>query len=324
MLEVRDREPPVPKPGELLIDVEAAGVNFSDLLVRVGLHPNAPKPPAVMGYEVAGTVSAETPSVGRFRAGDRVAAFVRGGGYAERALARPGDVFELPDALSFAEGAAIPLGFATAYAALVRYGGCLPGERVLIHGASGGVGSAATIVARSHGLEIWGTASPAKHEAVRALGAERVIDYTARGWERGLPGFDLIMDALGGSSFRRSYRLLRPGGRLVCYGASAILEGERRNLLTALRTIVRTPRFNPMRQIQHSKTVIGLDTIAIWEEKGSLAELIQPLAPLIASGEVKPPVAASFSFSEAPAAHRLMTRRRPPGKVVLVPRAHDS
>jgi NADPH:quinone reductase-like Zn-dependent oxidoreductase len=223
---------------------------------------------------------------------------VRRGGYAERAVVRAGDLLHLPAGLSFAEGAAIPLGFATAYAALVRYGGALPGERVLIHGVGGGVGSAATIVAKAEGLEVWGTASPGKHDALRALGVDHPVDYTAVGWERDLPSFDLIMDALGGKSFRRSYQLLRAGGRLICYGASGVLKGERRNVVTALRTLVRTPRFNPMKQIQHSKTVIGLDTIAVWEEKGSLAELLQPLAPLVASGKAKPPVAATFPFGE--------------------------
>lgn len=318
VLELRDWEEPAAGSGEVPIEVEAAGINFSDVLARVGLYPNAPKPPAVLGYEVAGTVAADAAG---FRAGERVAAFVRRGGYAERAVARAGDVLRLPDGVGFEEGAAIPLGFATAYGALVRYGAGRPGERVLVHGAAGGVGSAATLLAKSEGLEVWGTASPGKHGALRAAGVDHPLDYTAAGWDRDLPGFDLVLDALGGASFRRSYRLLRAGGRLVCYGASGVLRGERRNVVTALRTLVRTPRFNPMRQLQDSKAVIGLDTIAIWEEKGSLAELMQPLAPLVESGRARLPVAATFAFEDAAAAHRLMTGARRPGKVVLVPGA---
>ncbi|HEX2085697.1 MAG TPA: zinc-binding dehydrogenase, partial [Solirubrobacteraceae bacterium] len=308
VLRVEERPDPVPGDGEVLIEVAAAGISYSEVLARVGLYPKAPEPPAVLGYDVAGTVAGTA---------ERVAAFVRHGGYAERAVAHADDVLSLPDELTFEEGAAIPLAFATAYGALARYGGGQPGERVLVHGAAGGVGTAATALARELGLEVWGTASTGKQDLLRELGVHHPLDYTAQGWDERLPPFDIVMDALGGRSFAHSYRLLGAGGRLVCYGASNVLSGDRRNVLRAAATIARTPRFNPMRLLKESRTVIGLDTIELWDRKGSLGELIRPLAPLVAEGRVKPKVAATFPLAEAPAAHRHLSERRQPGKVVL-------
>lgn len=319
VLRVEEREPPEPREGQVLVDVRAAGVNFSDMLMRIGLHPHSPKPPAVVGYEVAGTVSPDGPVCGDLAVGDRVAAFVPEGGYAEQAAVGVGDVVRLPDSLSFEQGAAIPLSFATAYGALKRYGGCQAGEQILIHGATGGVGSAAAKIARRLGLEVWGTAAPSKQDYLLELGVEHPVDYTAAGWEEDIPALDLVMDHLGGASFRHSYDLLGTGGRLVCFGASSVVKGERRNLLAAAKTMLRTPRFNPMKQLSDSKTVIGLDTIALWKAKKSMSDLLQPIAPLVANREIEPTVGACFPFAEAPEAHRMMTEHRNIGKIVLVP-----
>ena len=213
VLEVQQRPDPVAGAGQVLIEVRAAGVNFADLMARLGFYPDAPKPPCVVGYEVAGTITALGEGVGDgLSVGDRVIAPVRFGGYAERVSAQADGVVGLPESLSFEQGAAIPINYVTAWEALVRAGNLQPGERVLIHAAAGGVGIAATQIARRVGAEIWGTASPSKHEAIRGFGVEHPIDYTRSGWERSVPKLDLVMDALGGASFRRSYGLLRGGG----------------------------------------------------------------------------------------------------------------
>jgi NADPH:quinone reductase-like Zn-dependent oxidoreductase len=319
VLEVQQNESPVPGKGEVLVDVRAAGVNFSDLLIRVGLHPHPPDLPMVLGYEVAGTVAALGPEVSGVDAGQRVAAFVPRGAYAEQAVAAARDTVSLPADMSFEEGAALPLSAATAYGCLVRYGACQTGERILIHGAAGGVGLAASGLASMLGLEVWGTASARKHDAIRKLGVDHPIDYTRDGWQRDVPPLDLVLDSIGGKSFRRSYDLLRPGGRLVCIGASSVLAGERRNLLTAIRMLVTTPRFNPMKQLGDSKTVIGFDSIKLWEDRGDLADLLDPVADRLASGGWAPKVAATFPFSDASAAHRYLTESTNIGKVVLVP-----
>jgi NADPH:quinone reductase-like Zn-dependent oxidoreductase len=318
VLQVQEKPDPAPGSGEVLIDVRASGINFADVMARMGLYPDAPKPPCVVGYEVAGTVASVGPGVDSIAVGERVAAPVRFGGYAERAIASAAGVFALPDQVGFEAGAAIPVNYATAWEGIVRTGNVQPGERVLIHSAGGGVGIAATQLAKRAGAEVWGTASPGKHAAIRGFGVDQPIDYTSKGWERGLPKFDLVMDAIGGASFRRSYKLLRAGGRLVCFGASGLVAGSERNLIAAARTAVQMPWFNIIRQMSASKSVIGLNVLTLWDEHGS-GRWAGPLTALIEEGTVAPVVAQAFSFDRAADAHRFITERRNVGKVVLTP-----
>jgi NADPH:quinone reductase-like Zn-dependent oxidoreductase len=320
VLEVQERPDPQPGRDEILIDVKAAGINFADTMARVGLYPDAPKLPAVVGYEVAGTIAALGDGVdGGLSVGQRVVAPTRFGGYAEKAVAKGDGVVPLPDALSFEEGAAIPITYTTAWEALIKQGHLEAGERVLIHAAAGGVGIAATQIAKRTGAEVWGTASRGKHEAIRGFGVDHPIDYTQRGWHRAVPPLDLVMDAIGGASFRRSYKLLRAGGRLVCFGASGVMAGESRNLLAAAQTALRMPRFNLIKQMSDSKTVIGLNVLTLWDEFQTAARWTPALRELLADGTIKPVVAQSFSFEQAPDAHRFISERRNVGKVVLVP-----
>jgi NADPH:quinone reductase-like Zn-dependent oxidoreductase len=320
VLQVQERPaPPRPPAGRVLVDVRAAGVNFAETMARVGLYPDAPKPPCVLGYEVAGDVAAVGADVDGVAEGDRVMAGVRFGGYSEQVIVSADDVVPLPRRLSYEEGAAIPVNYATAWTGLRRYGGLQAGERVLVHAAAGGVGIAATQIAKRHGAEVYGTASPSKHEAIRAQGVDHAVDYRQRGWERGLPRFDLVMDAIGGRSFRSSYELLRPGGRLVAFGAAAVVSGEKRNLVAAARTAVSMPRFNLIKQMSQSKTVVGLNVLTLWDEAGSLAPWIAPLRGLMEDGTIQRVVAEAVPFDRAPEAHRILAERRNVGKVVLVP-----
>lgn len=320
VLQVQERPAPDrPLGGQVLIDVRAAGINFADTMARVGLYQDAPKPPCVVGYEVAGEVAAVGPGVEGIAEGDRVVAGTRFGGYAEQVVVKASDTFRVPDDMSFEEATAVPVNYATAWAALLRYGALRAGERVLIHAAAGGVGTAATQIAKREGAEIHGTASPGKHDAIRANGVDHAIDYTQPGWERDLPKFDLVLDAIGGRSFRTSYDLLRPGGRLVAYGASAVSPGEKRSVVAALRTVVRMPRFNLVKQMSESKAVIGLNMLRIWDDKGSLDEAREPLEEMLRDGTIRPLVAQSFPFERAPEAHRMLAERGNVGKVVLVP-----
>jgi NADPH:quinone reductase-like Zn-dependent oxidoreductase len=319
VLQVREQPDPTVGPGEVRIAVAAAGVNFADVMARMGLYQDAPKPPCVVGYEVAGTVLELGEGVNGLSHGQRVLAGTKFGGYASQVVIPADDAVPLPDGLTFEQGAAIPVNYTTAWAALVGYGNLQRSERVLIHSAGGGVGIAATQIAKRAGAEVYGTASPAKHERIAALGVDHPLDYTREGWEKGLPKFDIILDAIGGKSFRRSYEMLRPGGRLVAFGASAVVSGQRRNLVTALRAVLRMPRFNMIKQMSDSKAVIGLNMLTLWEDRKTLDPWIVPLQELLADGTIKPVVGGEFSFDEAGAAHTMITERRNIGKVVLVP-----
>jgi NADPH:quinone reductase-like Zn-dependent oxidoreductase len=319
VLQVQDAPDPALGPGEVRIEVAAAGVNFADVMARMGLYPDAPKTPCVIGYEAAGTITELGADVQGLSHGQRVVAGTKFGGYASQVAVPAHDVVVLPDGLTFEQGAAIPVNYATAWAGLIRYGGLEAGERVLIHAAAGGVGIAATQIAKRAGAEVYGTASPGKHAAIEGFGVDHALDYTKPGWESGLPKFDVILDAIAGKSFRRSYSMLRPGGRLVAFGASALVSGQRRNLFTALSTVVRMPRFSMIKQMSESKAVIGLNMLSLWKDRETLEPWIGPLREMLDDGTIKPVVAGEFSFNDAGQAHTMITERRNVGKVVLVP-----
>jgi NADPH:quinone reductase-like Zn-dependent oxidoreductase len=324
VLQVQDRPDPQngapPSPGRVRVAVRAAGVNFADTLARVGLYEDAPKPPCVVGYEVAGTITAVGDGVDPARVGERVMAGSRFGGYAELVDVGAADAIALPEALSFEQGAAIPVNYATAWAALHGYGSLRAGERVLVHAAAGGVGIAALQLAKAAGAEVHGTASPGKHARLAELGLDRAIDYRRDGWWKGLGPYDLVLDAIGGASFARSYRLLRPGGRLVAYGASSVQEGEKRSLRTAAPQALRMLRgFNLIKQMSDSKAVIGLNMLRLWDDRGTLEPWVAPLAAALADGTVAPVVHAAVPFADAAQAHRILAARQNVGKVVLVP-----
>jgi NADPH:quinone reductase-like Zn-dependent oxidoreductase len=324
VLRVQERPDPQPGRGQVRVRVRAVGVNFADLLARVGLYPEAPKPPCVVGYELAGEVDSVGEGVDGLAVGDRVMGGCRFGAYAELAVADAEALVPLPDVWSFAEGAAMPVAYSTAYAALIRYGSLHAGERVLIQAAAGGVGIAATQIAKLVGAEVYGTASPAKHEALRSLGLDHPLDYrNLRGELRRITGerqpLDLALDALGGRSFRRSFSMLRPGGRLVCFGASDVQSGERRHPLRALRTLAEMPRYSVLRLMSQSKSVIGLNMLTLYDSKRTLDDFIEPLSGWLEQGDIRPVVAATFPLEQGPAAHRYIHERRNVGKVVLEP-----
>ena len=331
VLEVRELpDPPVGR-GDVRISVKAAGINFADTMARVGLYPDAPKLPCVVGYEVAGEVETVGEGVEGFTVGDRVVGATRFNGHAELVSVPAEQVLALPHGVSFEEGAAFPVNYGTAYAALVIMGGLKATERVLIHAAAGGVGIAATQIARGIGAEIFGTASGSKHDAIREQGVDHPIDYRTADFEEEVrrltngEGVDVIMDALGPTSFRKDYRLLRQGGRLIMYGASELQTGSgKRDFVGAVRSIARMPLatmpwWKSVGLMYENKGVFGLNMLSWWDREGNLDRVTEPLLAGFEKGELKPIVAEAFPFDRAADAHRFIEERRNVGKVVLVP-----
>jgi NADPH:quinone reductase-like Zn-dependent oxidoreductase len=319
-LQVQERpDPPPPEAGEVTVAIAATGVAFSEVAARLGIYPPAPKPPTVLGTDIAGTVAAVGAGVDSLSAGDRVFGVTRYGGYAERANTLADNLRRLPERLSFEQGAAIGINYATAWLALVSHGGIRyqRGARVLLHAAAGGVGIAATQIAKRYGAEVWGTASASKHDAIRGLGVDHAVDYRVRGWDNDLPSFDVILDPIGGPNWKISYRLLRPGGRTIVYGASAVVADGRRSLRAFAKAAVQMPRRNLLRQMWDSKAVVGLMMPTLWDDRGSYGPFLEPLLELIDDGAIDPVIDATFGFDEAPEAHRRLADRRNVGKVVL-------
>jgi NADPH:quinone reductase-like Zn-dependent oxidoreductase len=323
VFEVREAPDPVPQDAEVRIRVRAAGINFADVLARLGLYPDAPRPPVVVGYEVAGHVDATGSGVTGFSPGDRVVAMTRFGGYADTVVVPAAQAFRFPDFLSDAEAAAVPVNYLTAAIALYRMAAVSPGETVLIHNAGGGVGIAATQLARLRRAVVIGTASAFKHDALRSFGVEHVIDYRhadvgseVQRITRGR-GVDVILDPIGGHSFNASYRMLAPLGRLILFGLSAAAPGETRNLWRAFRAWMATPRFDPLSLINRNRGVFGLNLGHLWDSQRQLAPLLEMLFSELHAGRLRPVVARTFPLEKVADAHRFIQARQNIGKVVL-------
>ena len=322
VFELREAPDPVPRGDEVRVAVRAAGVNFADVMARIGLYPDAPKPPLVVGYEVSGIVDAVGQGVTRVREGDRVVALARFGGYATNVLVPESFAFPLRANVSDPEAAALPVNYLTALIALYRLANIAEGETVLVLGAGGGVGIAATQLAKLRGATIIGTASPAKHDALRRLGVDHLLDRGAdiaaevRGITSGR-GVDVVLDPIGGKSFATSYRVLAPLGRLVIYGVSTIAPGERRSWWHAVKTMLQMPKFQPLSLMNKNRGVFGLNLAHLWDERQKLGEAMQILIHELEAGRIRPVVAKTFPLEHAADAHRFIQSRSNIGKVVL-------
>jgi NADPH:quinone reductase-like Zn-dependent oxidoreductase len=314
---------PPPSPDEVRVAVRAAGINFADVLARIGLYPDAPKPPFVAGYEVAGLVAETGSNVRHLHEGDRVVALTRFGGYASEVVVPATRVFPAPGGIEDAEAAALPVNYLTALLALYKLANVSAGETVLIHGAGGGVGIAAIQLAKLRRAVIIGAASAAKHPAIRSFGADHTIDPRSTdltGAVKDLTqgrGVDIVLDPIGGKSFKTSYRLLAPLGRLVVYGMSAIAPGPRRSWWRAARTILQTPSFKPLSLMNRNKGVFGLNLAHLWDEHQKLDAAMQLLLHEVDGKRIRPVVARTFPLEQAGEAHRYLQSRANVGKVVL-------
>lgn len=310
-------------PGDLRIAVSAAGVNFADLQMRMGLYPEAPRPPFVPGFEVAGVVSEVGAAVRGFRRGQRVLAACRFGGYSSQIVLPAAQVRATPRRLTDREAAAVPIAFATAWVALMDIGRVREGDRVLVPGAAGGVGTAIVQMGARAGAEVIAVVgSAAKKEKVRALGAARALTYEELDSARGARGrdFDLVLEPRGGPHVRDSLRRLAPGGRVVCYGVSSIVSGERRSLPHVIRRMLQTPILTPVGLQMSNRGIHGLNMLKLFDSEEGLRILLNAFDQVLESvqvGLLKPLVSRSFPLSRASEAHALLHSRKSIGKVVL-------
>jgi NADPH:quinone reductase-like Zn-dependent oxidoreductase len=313
VLELREEPDPECKPGEVRIRVKAAGVNFADVMARMGLYPDAPKLPAVVGYEVAGVTDD----------GRRVIALTAFGGYSDVVCVPEGRVLPLPDKLSFAEGAAIPVVYLTAWHMLVELANVRRGQTVVVQAAAGGVGIAALQICKRAGARVIGTASPGKHARLRELGIDHAIDYADFDTKvmelTNGRGADIALDAVGGESFKRSYRCLAPVGKLVMFGLSAVVGGDKPSLLRTASAVVRMPIFWPVKLLQENKGVFGVNMGHLWHEEALLIGELREVLKGVEEGAFRPIIDSEVPFAEARRAHERLTQRSNFGKVVLVP-----
>jgi NADPH:quinone reductase-like Zn-dependent oxidoreductase len=324
VLEVREAADPVPGDGEVRIRVRAAGINFADLMARVGLYPDAPKIPCVVGYEVSGVVDAVGSGTERVKVGDRVFGMPRFGGYSDTIVVKEAQAFPMPAAMSFEQAAALPVVYLTAHHMMLFTGNLRPRSKVLIHSAAGGVGLAAIELAKTRDCEIFGIASKSKHAFLTERGCQHPIDNDAdyvaeiRALTEGR-GVDLVLDPVGGKSWTEGYELLAPAGRLVAFGLSAAASGKKRSLLHAIGQVVQVKKWSPMKLMDDNKAVQGVNMGHLFGELGMLVEQFAALIAMYDAGQIRPHVDRTFKFSEAAAAHHYIHDRKAKGKVLLVP-----
>lgn len=313
VLKVLDLPEPTPGDGQVVVEVEAAGVNYADVMSRRGLYPLAPPPPFVLGFEIAGTVAAVGPKVSGLTMGDRVVGFSVGsaGGYAERALCAAAGLFPIPGGVSFEDAAAHFIVFNTAYHCLKTRGRVQPGETVLIQAAAGGVGTAAVQLAKLYGTRVIGCASnDDKLAKVKTLGADATINYATTDFveaakrETAGRGADVVLESVGGEVFEKSIQALAPAGRLVVFGAASGKPGS-----------VQVP------VLQRNNL-----TLATFSIKGTAAQTPDlmragalELLDLLAKGKIRPVIGRTYPLADAAAAHQYIEGRGSYGKVLLKP-----
>ena len=297
---------------DVVITVAAAGVNRADLLQRAGYYPPPANAPDWPGLEISGTVKRVGHGVSRWRAGDRVVALLEGGGYAEEVAVRETQVLPVPDGMDLVDAAALPEAACTVWNNLVDVGGLRPGEWVLVHGGSGGIGSIAIQVAKALGAHVATTAGgPERAARCAELGADVVVDHRQEDFVEAVHaatdgrGADVVLDLLGGGALGDNVRVLARGGRLVVIGMQ---QGRRGELdLSAL--------------LARRGTISGtlLRSRPPEEKARIVADTEQHLWPLFATGRVRPVIHARIPFAEAQSAHDLLESGEAFGKVLLVP-----
>ena len=326
VLQVREAPDPTPTDDQVRIRVKCAGINFADLMARVGLYPDAPKLPCVVGYEVSGLIDAVGKNVTRVTVGDRVFGMPKFGGYTDTLVINQGQAFKMPEAMTFEEAAALPVVYLTAHHMMMFTGNLRRGSSVLVHSAAGGVGVAALQLAKARDCQVFGIASKSKHDFIRAQGCQHPIDNDAdyiaevKRLTNGR-GVDLVLDPVGGKSWTDGYGLLAPAGRLVAFGLSAAAAGKSRSLVTAVSAFLKVKKWSPMKLMDDNKTVQGVNMGHLFTELEMLASQFEDLVEMYERGEIKPHVDRTFPFSEAAQAHHYLHDRKAKGKVLLVPDA---
>lgn len=300
---------PTPGPGEVAIDVVAAGVNFADIKRRRGSSSRSYDLPSVPGIEAAGKVRSADAGTG-FEVGDRVAALPTRGSYAEVVVTDTDRVFPVPDDLPLEEAAAFPVQFLTAHESLHTGGALDPGDAVLVHAAAGGLGSASVQLAAAAGATVFGTASTLeKCRFAERLGADHTVEYETHDFRDVVEthadgGVDLVLDGVGGDTFERSLDVLRPFGRIVTLGSASGIDA--------------TPDTGRLRSA--SVHVVGYHlSRAVEAYPERVHRAAAAVFGLYEAGAIEFVVSERFDLAEAAAAHELVESRGSHGKVVLLP-----
>ena len=319
-MEIQDVSMPIPGSNEICIKVSKAGINFADILSRMGLYPGAPKPQFTPGMEVSGTIHELGPDVEGFEVGDRVVGSGTNGGYAEYTVSNCKGVFKIPKDVSFEVAASFPAVYLTSYLMIIHPGDLQPGESILIHGAAGGVGLASIELAKIAGAKtIFGTCSPSKHEFIQERGVlpvdkdnflAEIMQWTDD------KGVDLVLDPIGGEHLMQSYRCLGSGGRVCSFGISDMAPGKKRSHWHRIKSWLSFPKFDPLKMMTSNRGVFGIH-LGRWKNWEHLDKARKDLMGWISEGKISPHVDKVFPSEKVSDAHHYIQDRKNIGKVLL-------
>ncbi|ALM07755.1 hypothetical protein SB49_08035 [Sediminicola sp. YIK13] len=321
--EVRETEKPILSPDQVLIKVAAFGLNFADVMARLGLYKAAPPLPAILGYDVVGHVEECGSNISRLKAGDRVVALTRFGGYAEYAVAEEAMAHKIPETFSAGIAVALATQYSTAYFLSHTMANLQEGDRVLVHAAAGGVGTALVQLALLKKCMVFGTCSSMeKIEYVKKLGVHHPINYKKVDFEKEVrllnkdTGLDVIFDPVGGTSVRKGFRLLGAGGRLLTFGVSSMNKNP--SFFGKLKVLFQFGVYHPLQFLGGSKGMIGVNMLTVGEERpDKVANAMKAVIQLTEKGDLNPFVGAEYKIEQLAEAHQFLESRKSMGKIVV-------
>ena len=324
-LEIREVPKPEPGPGQVLIKVEASGLNFADVLARLGKYKGAPDPPCVIGYDVCGWVSETGPDVKDVEKGQRVVALTLFGGYAEYAVADARGLIPIDDSMDATEATALATQYCTAYYAAATITNLFPGERVLVHAAAGGVGTALVQWAKYRGCEVFGTAgSDTKLEYLRENGVDHPINYRKHDWweeVKRITGddkrLDVIFDPIGAKYVKIGFNLMGSGGRFITFGASSFINAN--NFFTKFKLGMQFGFYHPAKFLMSNKSMLGVNMLRLAEHKQDIfAHVSNAVSKYASEGVFKPTAGGTFPADQIAEAHDFLESRKSMGKVAVL------
>lgn len=322
VLKILEMDIPIPKEGEVCIEVHFAGINFADTLMRLGLYQPRPPFPFTPGYELSGTINSLGSGVTGFEIGQRVVAAVPTGGQSSHVAVKTSRVIPVPDEMGLDEAAAMPVTYLTAHHMLHYLGHLKKGETVLIHGGAGGVGTAALQICQWAGIDnVWATASGSKSEIIESFGGIPIDRHNQDFVQiikeaTGGRGVDHILDPIGGDNLTRSLSVLAEGGRLYTYGMSAAAPSSKRSMIRAFLAWRKTPKFDPLKLMTRNRGVFGVH-MGTWKDEDAMSEQLYKIMEGIKLGHLKPVIDSVFDAEDVADAHQYIHDAKNIGKVLL-------
>ena len=321
--EIREVDTPEVSDDQVLIKVEAFGINFADVMARLGLYKGAPPLPALLGYEVVGHVEKFGSNVQNIKVGDRVSAMTHFGGYAEYAVGQKEVACVIPESMSAGTAVALATQYTTAYFLSHNMANIQEGDKVLVHAAAGGVGTALVQMALHKKCLVFGTCSSSdKIDYLRKNGVHHPINYLEKDFVSeirtilGTGGLDIIFDPVGGLSVRKGYKLLGAGGRLVSYGVSSM--NRTKSILGKIRVLAQFGIYHPLQFLSNSRGMIGVNMLKIGEDNPEkVAMAMKAVIALAQNGIIKPFVGGEFKVAQMAEAHEYLESRKSMGKIVV-------